>query len=87
MIHRVLFALTFAGIGALAYGWWYNNQRIISTQQAQIEKFINAGPRFTAKDGQMLCKRVQELENLSYGFRATGKEPLACTYFVEDSKK
>ena len=80
IINRALFALTFAGIGALSYGWWYNNQRIISTQQAQIEKFMNAGPRFTAQDGQALCERVQALEVIIYKNRYTNRQPLSCDY-------
>ena len=36
----------------------------------QLHRFINAGPRFTAADGQALCERVQKLE----------PQPLPCEY-------
>lgn len=29
----------------------------------QVYRFINAGARFTAADGQSLCERVAQLEN------------------------
>ena len=77
---KMLFGLVFACIGALMYGWRDNNQRIIATQQAQIDKFISAGPRFTAKDGQELCERVRTLEFASIGFMKSGKPHLDCTY-------
>lgn len=80
MITRLLFGTIFAAVGALSYGWWYNNQRIVSAQQAQIEKFISAGPRFTARDGQDLCERVRTLEAASYGYRDAGRKPLDCDY-------
>ena len=31
-------------------------------QTAQIEKFMQKGPRFTAQAGQALCERIQKLE-------------------------
>ena len=31
----------------------------------QIYRFVNAGPRFTAYDGQRLCERVAALEEAS----------------------
>lgn len=87
MINRSLFALIFAGIGALAYGWYYNNQRIVAQQQSQIEKFIKAGPRFTASDGMVLCLRIQKLEKLSYGYRDAGYVPLDCDYLTREIDK
>lgn len=70
MISRILFVLTFMAVGALAYGWWNNHQHISTIHQAQVQKFINSGPRFTAQDGQELCERVQKLE----------PNPQPCTY-------
>lgn len=80
MANKILFVVTFAAVGALAYGWYYNNQRIITTQQAFIDKFIGVGPRFTAYDGQELCERIQELERYSYGYTEAGRKPLDCHY-------
>ena len=83
MVNRILFVITFAAVGALAYGWYYNNQRIIKAQETFIEKFISAGPRFTAYDGQELCERVRELETYSYGYKDSGRKPLNCNYLSE----
>lgn len=80
MVNRLLFGLTFAAVGALSYGWYYNNQRIISAHQEKVESFMKAGPRFTAKDGQELCLRIQRLEHASYGFRDLGYVSLGCDY-------
>lgn len=80
MANKILFVVTFAAVGALAYGWYYNNQRIIMTQQTYIDKFISVGPRFTAYDGQELCERVRELEKYSYGYEDAGRKPLDCRY-------
>jgi hypothetical protein len=86
MVNRILFGLTFVAIGALSYGWHYNNQRIARHYQERIESFINAGPRFTAKDGQKLCERVRELEKLSRGFKESGKLSVDCDYFSSEIK-
>lgn len=75
MINRSLFALIFAGIGALAYGWYYNNQRIVAQQL------------FTASDGVVLCLRIQKLEKLSYGYRDAGYVPLDCDYLTREIDK
>ena len=34
----------------------------LMVQVWQLYRFVNAGPRFTAQDGQALCERVQKLE-------------------------
>lgn len=34
----------------------------LAFQLWQLHRFINAGPRFTAADGQALCERVAALE-------------------------
>lgn len=75
---RILFVLIFMAVGALAYGWWNNHQHISTVHQAQVEKFINAGPRFTAQDGQELCERVKALEASAYS--STGRKPMDCNY-------
>lgn len=80
MVNKILFVVTFAAVGALAYGWYYNNQRIITAQQIFIDKFVSAGPRFTAHDGQELCERIRELELYSYGYKDAGRKPLDCHY-------
>lgn len=35
----------------------------VGIQMWQFYKFVNAGARFTAADGQALCERVAKLEN------------------------
>lgn len=35
----------------------------LSFQAWQLYKFVGAGQRFTAKDGQELCLRVRDLED------------------------
>lgn len=49
-------------------------------QGYHLYTFVNAGPRFTATDGQELCARVRALEMHSYGFRDAGRMPLDCEY-------
>lgn len=34
----------------------------LMVQVWQLYRFVNAGPRFTAQDGQELCERVKVLE-------------------------
>jgi hypothetical protein len=46
----------------------------------QVWKFVNAGARFTALDGQELCERIRTLEQQSYGYRDAVKKPLNCEY-------
>lgn len=77
---RIAIVVIFMVTGALAYGWWYNNQNITKHLQNQIVSFMSAGPRFTAKDGQELCERVRALESSSIGFQRDGKRPLECAY-------
>lgn len=77
---RVIIFIIFVAVGALAYGWWFNNQRIVATQQEQIQRFMDKGSRFTAQDGKQLCERIMELEKRSYGYRDAGKTPLPCDY-------
>ena len=84
MIQRILFLTIFALIGALGYGWWYNNYQIITVQQERDQErmhaFMAQGARFTAQDGQDLCERVRALEERSYGFKDAGKTPMSCDY-------
>lgn len=49
-------------------------------QAWQLWAFVNAGPRFTADDGQVLCDRVRALEGLSPEFRQSGRVVMPCTY-------
>lgn len=49
-------------------------------QAWQLHRFVNQGPRFTARDGQALCERVKALEAASYGYRDAGHVPLRCNY-------
>ena len=42
--------------------------------------FKNAGPRFTAQDGQELCIRIKRLEEVSYGFKEKQIPILECSY-------
>jgi len=45
----------------------------------QLYEFVNAGPRFTAEDGQELCKRIMALEQTN-GIKKpchyVGREPI-----------
>lgn len=62
MINKALFGLAFVAIGALGYGWWYNNSLILAAQNERIRAFMAAGARFTAQDGQRLCERIADHE-------------------------
>lgn len=53
----ILFAIC-AVIGGMATHQYLEWQRLNSV----MERFISAGPRFTANDGQILCLRIRELE-------------------------
>lgn len=48
-----------------------------------VYKFTSVGPRFTAKDGQALCRRIQVLEHYSYGFQASKVPGTECHYYEE----
>jgi hypothetical protein len=80
-MNRALFLITFAAIGALAFGWWTNYQNIKDAETEKITSFIGAGPRFTAQDGQKLCERIAELEKHSIGFQKSGIKSPPCDYF------
>lgn len=82
MINKIFFGLTFAAVGALAYGWYYNNQRILDTQRVQIEKFISAGPRFTAHDGHDLCEVVKVIAQHSIGYQRSKLELPDCDKYL-----
>ena len=76
MMSKVLSTLSLIGVMLLMdYGYL----QFTHTQQ-QVKSFVAAGPRFTSKDGQVLCERVKALEAASYGYRDAGKTPLACDY-------
>jgi len=82
MINKILFGVTFAAIGALATYEWHKDQEILERSQA----FMNVGPRFTARDGQELCERLQRLEQHVYG----SDSPLAvepCEYAPKESNR
>ena len=79
-LNHIVFALIFAALGALAYGWWRNDQRIIAANNERIKLFMNAGPRFTAKDGQELCLVIREIAKHSYGFKDSGFTLPKCNY-------
>lgn len=48
----------------------------ITMQFIQSQKFMQAGPRFTAQDGQLLCERIQRLES------AAGRPTEPCRYYT-----
>lgn len=75
----VLFVLSTI-VGALVVGWAVNRDNIQELQAAQIQQFINAGPLFTAQQGQQLCEEVRALAEESYGYRASGKPLPVCDY-------
>jgi hypothetical protein len=77
MVNRLIFIAIFAALGALAFGWWTNNSRISAEHQEKLATFVNAGPRFTADDGQALCLRIQALEQRLYG---SGETSGPCEY-------
>lgn len=72
MVNRLLFGVTFATVGALVYGWYHNRENIKELQTAQIQQFINAGPRFTSNDGRDLCEIVRVVALHSIGFQQSG---------------
>lgn len=49
-------------------------------QLANLQRFMNQGPRFTAKDGQELCERVKALESELYRYLDVGKHVYSCEY-------
>lgn len=58
---RIAIIIVFMLIGALAYGWLHNNQRIVAANQERIDRFISAGERFTAKDGKVHGDQIRDL--------------------------
>lgn len=62
----------------------YSYLQDLQTNQ-QIEKFINAGPRFSAYDGRDLCEIVRMVALHSIGFQQSGLELPDCEkYFKLD---
>lgn len=53
----------------------------VAIQLWQLWAFVQAGPRFTAEDGQALCERVTALERESIGFQQAGRASPPCSYF------
>ena len=58
---RIAIIIVFTLIGVLAYGWWHNNQYLVAAKQERIDRFINAGERFTAKDGKVHSEQIRDL--------------------------
>ena len=84
MINRTIFVLIFTAIGALGFGWWYNNYRINIVQQEKLATFVNAGPRFTAYDGKELCEYVNVIAKHSIGFQQSGLPMLDCEKYTRN---
>lgn len=81
MTEKILLFLCCFSVGALSFGWWTNRIAILDRKEEKIKEFVNAGPRFTAKDGQELCERVAFLERQSIGFRKSGTIQKPCLYY------
>jgi len=88
MINRLIFIAIFTLLGALAFGWWHNNSRIVAAQQEKLTQFVNAGPRFTAYDGVELCEFQNIIAVHSIGFQQSGLPLLDCAKYLQprDSK-
>ena len=82
MINRLIFIGIFAALGALAFGWWTNNNRINAAQQEKLAAFVNAGPRFTAYDGKELCEYQNVVAEHSIGFQQSGLPMLDCQKYL-----
>lgn len=55
---NIIFITIFAIVGMMAMHQYLEWQRLNEV----VERFVSAGPRFTAGDGQALCLRIRELE-------------------------
>jgi hypothetical protein len=86
-VNRALFLITFASIGALAFGWWTNYQDIQDAQDERLKAFLNAGPRFTAYDGQELCEFQNVIAKHSIGFQQSGLPLLDCGKYTRNRVK
>jgi hypothetical protein len=87
MANRLIFIAIFTALGALAFGWWHNNNRISAAHQEKLEQFFNAGPRFTAYDGIELCEFQNLLATHSIGFQQSGLPLLDCTKYLRTGDK
>lgn len=76
IISRILSTISILGVVGLI---GYEYVQAIELQQ-RFQSFVSKGPRFTAQDGQELCERVKTLEELSYGYKDTGRTALSCNY-------
>jgi hypothetical protein len=83
MINRLILIMIFAVLGALAFGWFMNNQRLNIAQQEKLNQFIHAGPRFTAYDGKELCEYQNEIAKYSIGFQQSGLPMLNCEKYLK----
>lgn len=63
MVRAVMWVFAVLFVASLGFQGW------------QLYKFMNAGARFTAKDGQELCERVRFLEQQS------GRIAASCPYY------
>jgi hypothetical protein len=86
VVARALFIVIFILLGALAMGWWTNRENIANQQLERINSFIAAGPRFTGKDGQELCKFVNIVADHSYGFKKSGLPLMDCEKYSRGIK-
>lgn len=76
IMSRILATASLVGtLGLIGYEYLQYIQ-----EQARLTRFMSAGSRFTAQDGQELCERVRALEALSYGFRDSRKSSITCEY-------
>lgn len=86
ILNRLMFLLIFASLGALAYGWWKNDQRILVAQNEKIQQFMATGERFTANDGKELCEYTNVIAEHSIGFRQSGLPLLDCEKYSRGVK-
>ena len=86
ILNRMVFLLIFSALGALAFGWWKNDQRIISAQNEKVNQFISAGGRFTTNDGKELCEFANIIAVHSIGFQQSGLPLMDCEKYSRGIK-
>lgn len=73
----------FTALGFVVTGWWNNHSAYVARQEAELQRFVNMGLRFTAQQGQELCEVVRVVAMHSIGFQQSGLPLPDCEKYLK----